>query len=79
MIAIMENKDDPMCYLLIEWLRGANQEKDPRPVTWRTLIKVLRHANVQEEANVLEKHFIEISVTAPNSGEYKYVLVLLLC
>ena len=70
-IAIMENKDDPMCYLLIEWLRGANQEKDPRPVTWGTFIKVLRHANVQEEANVLEKHFIEISVTATNSaGEY---------
>ena len=69
-IAIMENKDDPVYYLFNEWLRGANQENDPRPVTWRTLIKALRHANVQEEATVLEKHFIEISVTTPNSGEY---------
>ena len=55
-IAIMENKDDSLYYLFSEWLRGANQE-DPRPVTWRTLIEALRCANVQEEANVLEKHF----------------------
>ena len=75
-IAIIENKDDSMYYLLSEWLRGANQEKDPRPVTWRTLIKALRHANVQEEATVLEKYFIEIPVTAPNSGEYMYIMLL---
>ena len=68
-IAMMENKDDPMCYLLIEWLQGANQEKDPRPVTWRTLIEALRHANVQEEANILEKHFIQFPVIRPD-GEY---------
>ena len=35
-IAILEKKDNPVYYLLSEWLRGANQEKDPRPVTWRT-------------------------------------------
>ena len=67
-IAIMEKKDDPAYYLFSEWLRGANQEKDPRPVTWRTLIAALRHAGVQEEANVLEKHFIQVSVT--DHGEY---------
>ena len=68
-ITIMEKKDDPAYYLLSEWLQGANQEVDSRPVTWRTLIKALRHANVQEEATVLEKHFVKTSVTAPNSGE----------
>ena len=72
---IMRHKDDPVLYLLSEWLRGANQEKDPRPVTWRTLIEALRHANVQEEATVLEKHFIEIPVTAPNFGEYLYTML----
>ena len=70
----MENKDDPVLYLFIEWLRGANQEKDPRPVTWRTLIVALRHANVQEAATVLKKHFIEIPVTALNSSEYPYCM-----
>ena len=68
-IATMKHEDDPVFYLLSEWLRGANQEVDPRPVTWRTLIEALRLANVQEEATVLEKHFLEIPVTAPNSGE----------
>ena len=68
-IAIMENKDDPVFYLISEWLRGANQEKDPRPVTWRTLIEALRHANVQEEATVLEKHFIQFPVIRPD-GKY---------
>ena len=67
-IAIMEKKDNPVYYLFSEWLRGANQENDPRPMTWRTLIVALRHANIQEEATVLEKHFIEIFVTAPNTG-----------
>ena len=74
-IAIMENKDayDRMYYLLSEWLRGANQEVDTRPVTWRILIEALQHANVQEEAIVLEEHFIDISITAPNPGEYVHL------
>ena len=59
-IATMENKDDPVYYLLTEWLRGANKEKDPRPVTWGTFITALRDANIQEEATVLESHFIQI-------------------
>ena len=57
-IATMENKDDPVYYLLTEWLHGANQEKDKRPVIWGTLVQALRVANIQEEANMLEKHFI---------------------
>ena len=55
----MEHKDDPVYHLLSEWLRGANQERDSRPVTWATLITALRDANVQEEADILEKHFVE--------------------
>ena len=68
-IATMKNEDDPVFYILSEWLRGANQEKDPRPVTWSTLIEALRHANIQEEATVLENHFVKTSMTAPNSGK----------
>ena len=71
-IAIMESKDNPVYYLLSEWLRGANQT-DPRPVTWRTLIEALRHADLQE-VTVLKKHFIQgPDVTIPNAvaaGEY---------
>ena len=54
-------------------LRGANQEVDPRPVTWRTLIEALQCANVQEEATILKRHFIcQVPVTIPNAaaGEY---------
>ena len=58
-ITVMEHKDDPVYHLLSEWLRGANQEKDSRPVTWATLITALRDANVQEETNMLEKHFVQ--------------------
>ena len=65
----IKHEDDPVLYLMSEWLQGANQEKDPRPVTWRTFIEALRHANVQEEANVLEKHFIQFPVIRPD-GEY---------
>ena len=65
-IATMENKDNPVYYLLSEWLRGANQEKDLRPVTWGTLIEALQHADVREEATVLKKHFIQVPVTIPN-------------
>ena len=77
-IAIMENNDDPVYYLLSKWLRGANRENDPRPVTWRTLIEALRHANVQEEATVLEKHFIQVPVTRPNAAAGEYVWYMLI-
>ena len=71
-IAIMESKDDPVYYLLTEWLRGANQEKDPRPVTWGTLITALRDANIQQEANILENHIFcdnPAYVAVPQQGE----------
>ena len=72
-ITVMEHKDDPVFYLLSEWLRGANQERDSRPVTWGTLITALRDTNVQEEINVLEKHFVQTEsapvVISRQSGE----------
>ena len=64
-IAIMGQEDDPVYYLLIEWLRGANQEGDSRPVTWATLITALRDANIQVEADLLEEHFVNNRLTAP--------------
>ena len=76
-IAIMEKKDNPVYYLLSEWLRGANQEKDPKPVTWRTLIEALQQANVQEEVDILAKHFIQIPMIAPNAGELSMSCVCL--
>ena len=61
-ITVMKQEDDPVFHLLSEWLRGANQERDSRPVTWGTLITALRKANVQEEADILEKHFVEVKL-----------------
>ena len=72
-IAIMKQEDDPVFYLLSEWLREANQEKDSKPVTWGTLIEALRHAGVQKEATVLEKHFIQVPVTIPNTADGEYI------
>ena len=57
-IEVMNRKDDPVFHLLDEWLRGANQEHDTQSLTWRTLIIVLRHANIHMEANILEKYLI---------------------
>ena len=68
-IAIMESKDDPVYYLLTEWLQGANKEKDSRPASWRTLIEALRHANVQEEATVLEEKLLPGLKAALHSGK----------
>ena len=81
-ITVMKQEDDPVFHLLSEWLRGANQERDSRPVTWRTLITALRDANVQEEANILEDQFVEnepiVPMTLPQS-EGLYVKLLLAC
>ena len=55
-IATMERKGDPVYYLLSEWLQEATKKEDHRPVTWRTLIESLRHANLQQEATVLDEH-----------------------
>ena len=59
-ISNIASQDDPVYYLLSEWLRGANMEKDLRPVTWGTFITALHDANIQGEATVLESHFIQI-------------------
>ena len=56
-ITTMEHKENPVLYLLNEWLREANKEEDKRPVTWRILIEALHEANNHEEAAFLEKHF----------------------
>ena len=58
-ITVMEHKDDPVFYLLSEWLWGANQGRDSRPLTWATLITALRDANIKEELDILEEHFVE--------------------
>ena len=60
--------EDPVEHLLRKWLQGANKTEDPRPITWGTLIAALRHANFQEEVNILEKHFIQVD-TVTQSGE----------
>ena len=71
-IATMESKDDPVYYMLTEWLRGANKEKDSRPASWRTLIEVLRQANVQEQAIVLEEKLI-FGLKAASRSEFSAV------
>ena len=58
-IANMKSEADPVYYLLTEWLRGANQVNDSRPVTWATLITALRVANIPAEADTLEEHFVQ--------------------
>ena len=57
-IATMECKSNPVYYLLTEWLREATKKEDQRPVTWRTLIESLQHANLQQEATVLDEHCV---------------------
>ena len=58
----IKSEDDPLFHLLSEWLEGANQEHDTRPLTWRTLITALKEADIQGVANILEKYLI---VTKP--------------
>ena len=45
-IAVMKQEDDPVYHLLSEWLRGANQERDSRPVTWGTLITAVHYVKL---------------------------------
>ena len=60
-IAIIEGKDDPVYYLMSEWLRGANKEVSQKPVTWKTLIIALQETKLHEEADILKKHFVLIA------------------
>ena len=54
----LKTTPDPVLYLLDEWLRGANQEYDPSPLTWGTLITALQHAGLMEEVEILEENFV---------------------
>lgn len=58
-IDTIEKKDDPVYDLLSKWLEGANQEEDPRPLTWETLITAIRDAGVHEVANILTKYLVQ--------------------
>ena len=73
-ITALESKDDRVYRVFSEWLQGANQDNDPRPVTWETLIKALRHANIQDEATVLETHLVDTSESVPQPGKLKVCL-----
>ena len=68
-VAAMERSgDDPVYHLLSEWLRGANQDEDPRPATWRTLITALREARLNEAANKLEKYMVGLEPSDARKG-----------
>lgn len=71
-IKVMVQKSDPVLHLLTEWLRGASGDPN-KPITWRTLIEALRKAKMQQEVDILKKHFIFDSDTSPQPSE------LLLC
>ena len=62
--ANLKTEHAPVCYLLDEWLRGGNVENDQRPLTWGTLIKALKSADLTEEVTVLNKM---ITVTKPEA------------
>ena len=53
-IDVVDSEADPVVHLLSKWPRGANQEHDTWPLTWRTLMIALQPANIQDEANILE-------------------------
>ena len=57
-IANLTTELNPVYYLLGEWLNGRNQEHDPRPLTWGTLITALQHAGLLDEVKILEEHFV---------------------
>ena len=49
--------DDTECCdkLLSQWLEGQNDDKEPRPKTWETLLEVMRDARLAKLADRLEK------------------------
>ena len=69
-IKALKGEDDPVFHLLDEWLQGANQEHDTRPLTWRTLITVLRRANIQGEADILDLITEPAQETESPLGQY---------
>ena len=60
-MANLKTEQEPVLYLLAEWLRGSNQEVDSRPLTWGTLITALQHAGLLEEVEILEEKFVAVS------------------
>ena len=68
-IEIIKPGEDPVEHFLRKWLQGTNKTEDPRPIIWDTLIAALRHANFQEEVNILEKHLIQVDTVSTQSGE----------
>ena len=73
----LETKQDPVFYLLEEWLRGDNQEHDSRPLTWGTLITALGEAGLLEEVKILEQHFVATPLVAMRGGTaYVYAVMI---
>ena len=63
-IDILETKQEPVYYLLKEWLNGRNQEVDSRKLTWATLITALGEAGLLEEVKVLQERFVAAASSA---------------
>ena len=79
-VAAMERSiDNPVYHLLSEWLRGAKQDEDQRPVTWRTLITALREARLREAANCLEKYMVELEPCDARVGGLGMFRIILFC
>ena len=55
-----KDEDNRVSYIFSEWLRGANEEEDDRPLTWATLIAALKEAKLTAEVKVLEAHLDEM-------------------
>ena len=54
----LKTEQDPVIYLLTEWLRGGNQEVDTRPLTWGTLITALKEADLVDEFEILQQNMV---------------------
>ena len=74
-VQTFESKADPVIILLGEWLQRGNKE-DPRPVTWATLIESLNHADLKEEADIVEQIMTQ-TAHKPQSGKSQFCFALL--
>ena len=79
MINTFELKTNPVFTLLCEWLRGSIMDEDPSSVvTWGTLITALRHAGLEEEAEIIEKQFlVTMAVQKPVSRKSMFCCTLI--
>ena len=79
-IDVLETKKGgPVYYVLSEWLRGGNQEHDQRPLTWGTLITALGEANMREEATVLNKMTVPVTLESSDPQRSKFLLFFKIC